>query len=225
MNLMKRITLLPSLFFILLFSQDLPDAWSQSYCTYDRAEVGAPGDYSFGFAVDNFALYSNDPDTVSYDERRFDIFAKLSIFRRMEVELKYSSPTAGLVAGKYQFLAGNVNVALKLGFGYMKGTRSGYITDYVFDFYPTLIMTKKLYKGIGLYLAPKCIYSIHPRDTREHSNREPRHIFQYGYGIGLMIGDKFRVMPEANWLFGNNRGVKYTVNQFGIGVNLKIGSS
>lgn len=224
MNLMPRITLLPVLFFIMLFSQDLPDAWSQSYCTYDRATVDAPGHYSFGFAVDNFALYSDDPDTVSYDERRFDIFAKLSISRRIEVELKYSSPTAGLVAGKYQFLAGRMNGAFKLGFGYMKGTRIGYVTDYVFDFYPTIIMSKKLYRQIGLYLAPKCIYSVHPRDTREHSNREPRHIFQYGYGIGLMIGDKFRIMPEANWLFGNNRGVRYTVNQFGIGVNLKIGS-
>lgn len=225
MELMKRIVVLLLLFFITLFSQALPDSWSQSYCTYDIAEVNAPGYYSFGFAVDNFALYSNDPDTVAYDERRFDLFAKLGIFRWLEVELKYSSPTAGLVAGKYQFLSGTVNAAFKLGFGYMKGTRIGYITDYVFDFYPTLIVSTKLYKEIGLYLAPKCIYSIHPRDTREHSNREPRHIFQYGYGIGLIIGNSFRIMPEANWVFGNNRGLKYTVNQFGIGVTLKIGSS
>ncbi len=212
---------LPMIFFV-LFAQNLPDVWSQSYCTYDVARVCEPGVYSFGFALDNFALYTNDPDTISYDTRRFDLFAKLGVLKRFEIEIKYSSPTAGVVAGKYQFLSGSVDAAVKMGFGYMKGTRTGFVTDYVFDFYPILMVSSKFYKEMGFYFAPKCIYSIHPRDTREHTQREPRQIFQYGYGIGLTIGNRFTFMPEANWLFGDNEGVKYTVNQFGIGVNLKI---
>lgn len=219
--MIKLIILLP-LFFTIIFSQNLPDVWSQSYCTYDIGEVYAPGEYSFGFSLNNYCIYTNDPDTVAYDERRFDIFAKLAVLKKTEIEIKYSYPTCGVISGKYQFWGNQINAAFKLGFGYMKGTRDSLITDYVFDFYPILIFSKRFNKNIGLYLVPKIIYSIHPRDRQEHSNREPRYIFQYGYGIGLFIGDRFVLMPEANWLFADNMGVKYTVCQFGIGVNLKI---
>lgn len=219
---MRKLVLILLLIIISLFAQNLPDVWSQSYCTYDIAEVHAPGEYSLGFAIDNFALYNGGADTAAYDTRRFDVFAKLGLFKNTEFEIKYSSPTCGLIAGKCHVDARVIDVAFKLGFGYMKGTRIGHITDYVYDFYPTLILSKQLSKTIKLYYAPKIIYSIHPRDRQEHSDREPRKIFQYGHGIGLSIGDGFILMPESNWLFADNMGVRYAVNQFGIGVNLKI---
>ena len=207
---------------IYLFCQHLPLEWSQSYCTYDIAEVHRPGEYSLGFAIDNFALYSDTNDSTAYDTRRFDIFAKLGIFRNAEFEIKFSSPTAGVIAGKYKCYAGVINAAVKMGFGYMKGTRVGFITDYVFDFYPTLIFSKQIFKKVRVYYVPRIIYSIHPRDRQEHSTREAHQIFQYGHGIGLSFGDDFTIMPEGNWLFGDNEGVEYTVNQFGVAVNLKI---
>lgn len=205
-----------------LFCQHLPLEWSQSYCTYDIAEVHRPGEYSLGFAIDNFALYGGASDSTAYDTRRFDMFAKLGIFRNAEFEIKFSSPTSGVIASKYKCYAGVINAAVKMGFGYMKGTRVGFITDYVFDFYPTLIFSKQIFKNVRVYYAPKIIYSIHPRDRQEHSTREPRQIFQYGHGIGLSFGDDFTIMPEGNWLFGDNEGIKYTVNQFGVAVNLRI---
>lgn len=207
---------------VLFFSQALPDVWSQSYCTYDIAELHRPGEYSLGFAIDNFTLYSDTNDSTAYDTRRYDIFAKLGVFRDAEFEIKFSSPTAGVIACKYKCYAGVIDAAVKIGFGYMKGTRIGFITDYVFDFYPTLIFSKRIFENIRVYYAPKIIYSIHPRDRQEHSTREPRHIFQYGHGIGLSFGNNFTIMPEGNWIFGNNEGTKYTVNQFGVGVNLRI---
>jgi len=185
---------------------------------YDR------GEYSLGFAVDNYTIYTDTPDSASYDTRRFDIFARLGILRNAELEIKYSSPTCGVVSGKYQFIDNYINTAFKLGFGYMKGTRVGKITDYVFDFYPTLLLSKDFSKNIGFFFAPKIIYSLHMKDRQEHSEREPRHIFQYGYGVGFVLGDRFAVLFEGNWLFGNNMGVEYTVNQFGLGVNLMIDS-
>lgn len=209
-----------------LFSQNFPSSWSQSYCTYDIAEVHESSEYSLGFGIDNYCIYNRPGehanDTVAYDNREFDLFAKLGLFKRTEVEIKYSYPTSGLVAIKYQFLNKYIDGALKLGFGYMKGTRTGFITDYVFDFYPTLILSKNLYKEITFYIAPKIIFSIHTRDRQEQSDRKPIYIFQYGYGVGLSIGDKFSILPETNWLFGNNSGVLYTVHQFGVGVNLRI---
>ncbi len=217
---MKKCVLL--LIFAILSAQNLPDVWSQSYCTYDMAEVCDPGKYILGFGVDNFALYTDDPDSVSYDERRFDIFARLGILRNTELEIKYSSPTCGVVSGKYQFIDSYISGAFKLGLGYMKGTRVGMITDYVFDFYPTFILGKNFSRNVGFFLAPKIIYSTHIKDRQEHSNREPRHVFQYGFAVGMAFGDRFAVLLESNWLFGNNMGVEYTVNQFGIGVNLKI---
>ncbi len=205
-----------------LFCQHLPLEWSQSYCTYEIAEVHRPGEYSLGFAIDNFALYSDTSDSTAYDTRRFDIFAKLGVFRDAEFEIKFSSPTAGVIAGKYKFCTGVIDAAVKIGFGYMKGTRIGFITDYVFDFYPTLILSKRIFENIRVYYAPRIIYSIHPKDRQEHSTREARHIFQYGHGIGLSFGNNFTIMPEGNWVFGDNEGTKYTVNQFGVGVNLRI---
>ena len=207
---------------ILLFCQDLPVEWSQAYGTYDIAEVHEPGDYSIGFAINNYALYSSSFDSIAYDTRRFDIFARIGIFRNAEFEVKFASPTSGNIAGKYKFWSGFLDVAIKLGFGYMKGTRVNYVTDYVFDFYPSILFTKKISNKIRVYYAPKIIYSIHPRDRREQSTRAPRYIFQFGHGLGIAIGNDFIIMPEGNWLFGENDGVGYTVNQFGLGVNLRI---
>ena len=222
MQIMRSLILLSFLLSLLLFSQDLPDSWSQSYGTYDIGIVYTSVAYSLGFALNNYCIYCHNGDTIAYDERRFDIFARLGVFKKTEMEIKYSYPTCGVVAIKYQFLEDYIDAALKLGFGYMKGTRAGLITDYVYDFYPTLIFSKNLYKSGMFYFAPKIIYSIHTRDRQEHSDRTPRHIFQYGFGIGFALGNNFVVFPETNWLWGNNEGLKYTVNQFGIGVNLKI---
>ncbi|KPK67473.1 hypothetical protein AMJ87_13315, partial [candidate division WOR_3 bacterium SM23_60] len=171
---MKNRIVIPLFLTLVLFAEQLPVEWSQSYCTYDNARVHETGQYSVGFAIDNFTLYDAEGDTIPYDTRRFDLFATLGILKRTEVEFKFSSPTAGVVAAKYQFLSSTINAALKLGFGYMKGTRTGYVTDYVLDFYPTLIVSGKIYKTVGFYVAPKIIYSVHPRDTREHSDRSPR---------------------------------------------------
>lgn len=206
----------------MLLGQQLPLEWSQSYSTYDIAGVHDPGAYSFGFAIDNYALYSSSSDSIAYDTRRFDIFARIGVFKNFEFEIKFSSPTSGVIAGKYKFWSGFLDAAFKIGFGYMKGTRIGFLTDYVFDFYPTLFFTRKISEKIKIYYAPRIIYSVHPRDRQEHSTREPRDIFQFGHGLGIAIGDDFMIMPEGNWLFGDNEGVKYTVNQFGLGVSLRL---
>ncbi len=221
---MQRITFLLSFFMCTIFSQSLPDTWSQSYCTYESAVSYIPGDYAFGFSINNFTLYTYDPDSFSYDTRRFDLFGRVGVFKNGEFEIKYSSPTCGVVSLKYQFWKSPIDAAFKFGFGYMKGTRRGFVTDYVFDFYPTFILTKKITEKIRLFYAPKIIYSIHLRDRQEHSERPPRYIFQYGHGLGLVIGDKFSILPESNWLFSDNMGIKYTVNQFGLGVIFKFSS-
>jgi hypothetical protein len=223
---MKRAVILFLLLCSIIFSQDFPISWSQSYCTYDLANVHEPGHYSLGFSLDNYCIYTphgeHSNDTIAYDQRRFDIFAKLGLFNKTELEIKYSYPTSGIIAFKYRFIKGYVDLAFKLGFAYMKCTRIGKITDYVFDFYPTFILSKEVFKNVKIFLAPKIIYSIHIKDRQEHSEREPRYIFQYGYGFGFSIGDKFSIIPETNWLFGNNMGAIYSVHQFGLGINLNI---
>jgi len=219
---MKKILMLSVLMVVALVGQNLPTSWSQSYCTFDLAETHDVGHYSLGFGIDNYCIYSSQGDTTAYDERRFDIFAKLGIFKKTELEIKYSYPTAGVFAFKYRFFGGSFNAAFKLGLGYMKGTRTGYITDYVFDFYPTLIFSKKIFRKINVHIAPKVIYSIHPRDRQEHSVRNPTQIFHYGLGLGMAFGDRFMILPETNWLIGNVDETNYVVNQFGIGVNLLI---
>lgn len=214
-----------TLYFLSLMTitgQCLPDDWSQSYCTYDIPEVLAPGKYSIGFAIDNYTIYSAESDTTAYDTRRFDIYAAYGLLKNMEVGVKFSYPTAGVIEVQYQLLHGRYTGGLKLGVGYMKGTRDGYITDYVYDIYPTLILGVRLNDMIRLYWAPKVIYSLHTRDRQEISDRQPVSILQYGHGMGFMIGDRFVFMPETNWLFGNNEGVYYTVNQFGIGIMIKF---
>jgi hypothetical protein len=211
---------------VFLFSQDFPTSWSQSYGTYDVANVHECRHYSLGFSLNNYCIYQQQGehagDTIAYDERRFDIFAKIRLLKNTEFEIKYSYPTSGILSLKYQFLNSCIDGALKCGFGYMKGTRVGKITDYVFDFYPTLIFSKNLFKEVSIFLAPKIIYSIHLKDRQEQSEREPRYIFQYGYGLGFSLGEKFSIMPETNWLFGNDEGKLYTVHQFGVGVNVRI---
>jgi hypothetical protein len=214
--------MLSILIFVPLFGQNLPVSWSQSYCTFDLAETHNPGQYSLGFGIDNYCIFSREGDTTAYDERRFDIFAKVGVMANSEIEVKYSYPTAGVIAFKYQFFRNPLQAAFKLGFGYMKGTRVGYITDYVFDFYPTLILNRRIRRSIRVYIAPKMIYSFHPRDRQEHSLREPTHIIHYGFGLGMAFGDRFRILPEFNWLFGNVNEADYIVSQFGIGVNLMI---
>lgn len=209
---------------VLLIAQHLPLEWSQSYGTYDRPVVHKPGGYSLGFSINNYAFYELDEDTDStaYDTRRFDIYARLGIFKNTEMEFKFSYPTCGVVSAKYLIAKGIAGIAIKTGFGYMKGTREGFITDYVLDFYPTVLVSYELTEYIVLYGAPKIIYSIHIKDQEEHSEREPRHIFQYGPGLGLALGNDFMVMIETNWLWGNNEGAKYIANQFGLGINVKI---
>jgi len=186
------------------------------------AETHEPGQYSLGFGIDNYCLFSRVYDTTAYDERRFDIFAKLGVINNGEFEVKYSYPTAGVLAFKYRFYTGFFDAAFKFGLGYMKGTRTGYITDYVFDFYPTCLFSKSIYRKIDVYFAPKMIYSIHPRDRQEHSSREPTHVFQYGFGLGVAFGDRFRILPEINWLYGSVNDADYIISQFGIGVSLLI---
>ncbi len=218
---MKKIIVL-MLPLILCSAQFLPDVWSQSYCTYDIAEVMPKNGYSLAFSISNYCLWSHDPDSVSYDQRRFDIFANIAIAEGFEFGIKYSYPTCGILEMKYQYLSKPMNGALKLGIGYMKGTRIGLITDYVFDIYPTVIFDKPITSNIGIYIAPKLIYSIHLRDRQEHSTRPPNYIFQYGLGLGLYFGSKFMIMPESNWLRGRKDG-DYTVNQFGIAAKLRFG--
>lgn len=217
---MKKLLLILSC--LSICAQDLPSSWSQSYSTYDIAESYLPDEYTIGFGIDNYCIYCFTGDTLNYDERKFDIWTRFGLFKKTEMEIKYSYPTCGLISLKYQFLQKYLTSAFKFGFGYMKGTREGLITDYVYDFYPTLLLNKNLFSNIKLYLAPKIIYSIHARDRQEHSDRPPRYIFQYGFGIGLALGKRFQLLPETNWLAGNNQGVRYIVNQFGIGANLKI---
>jgi hypothetical protein len=219
---MKKAIISLIAFSIPLFSHDFPLTWSQSYCTYDIAEALQSGEYSLGFGINNYCIWAPDGDTINYDERKFDIFANLGIFKHAEIEIKYSYLTSGLIAIKYQFFTKRISAAFKFGFGYMKGTRVNKITDYIFDFYPTLILSTHLTRNVALYFAPKAIYSLHIRDRQEQSDRAPGHIFQRGFGFGVAIGNEFSIRPETNWLFGNNEGVTYTVIQFGIGVNLKI---
>ncbi len=202
--------------------EDLPNSWSQSYSTYDRAGTKGAGHYAIGFGINNYCIYCKNGDTLNYDQRRFDLFAGYGLFKNIDFELKFSWPTAGIVSIKYRFIDASINGALKLGVGYMKGTREKIITDYVYDFYPTLIFSSHLNKSIQFFAAPKIIYSIHTRDRQEHSNRSPRYIFQYGLGIGITFGNEFLIIPESNWLLGNNSGTSYIVNQFGLGIEFKI---
>lgn len=209
--------------FISLTAQNLPHTWSQSYGTFDRAAVCRPGSYALGFSIDNYCLY--DPgrdDSVAYDERRFDLWARLGLFRNAEFELKFSSPTCAVLGMKYRFLDGGIAAAVKFGFGYMKGTRINYLTDYVYDFYPTLLFSTRRIGPIRFNLAPKMIYSIHQRDRQEHTTRPLRHIIQYGFGAGVELGEGFTIRPETNWLWADNEGVTYVVNQYGIGVDILI---
>lgn len=209
---------------LFLFAQTLPLEWSQSYSTYDRPVVHEPGGYSMGFSINNYAFYVSEEihDSTSYDTRRFDMYAQLGIFKNTELEFKFSYPTCGVISAKYLIARGTAGIAMKMGFGYMKGTRQGFITDYVVDLYPGILLSYTIARNIVLYGAPKVIYSIHIRDRQEPSDREPRHIFQYGPCIGVAVGDGFTVMVESNWLWGNNEGIRYTANQFGVGINVKI---
>ncbi|MGB9721185.1 MAG: hypothetical protein ACPL28_06900 [bacterium] len=208
------------IFFIL--TQNLPITWSQSYCTYDEAHGLGSGEYGLGFGIDNYCIYSGTNDTIAYDERRFDVWARTGIVKNFEFELKYSYPTAGVASIKYQLWDKMITSALKFGFGYMKGTRIGYVTDYVYDFYGTLLIEKNLTHGIEFLYTPKIIYSIHYRDRQEHSDRPPRKISHIGHCFGFALGTRIIFLPEINWLWGNNDGTHYMVNQFGIGANLKI---
>ncbi|MCX7994169.1 MAG: hypothetical protein N3A65_00110 [candidate division WOR-3 bacterium] len=210
--------------FLLLYliSQNLPFTWSQSYSTFDNPECLKPCEYSIGLGIDNYCIYSSTNDTIAYDERRFDIWVKAGIIKKIELQLIYSYPTAGLIALKYGWLNKRISCALKSGFGYMKGTRVGYITDYVYDFYGYLPVALELKKTIKLLYTPKFIYSMHYRDRQEHSDRPPRFIFHIGHCLGFSIGTKAEFIPEVNWMWGNNEGKKYMVNQFGIGINLRL---
>lgn len=202
-------------------AQNLPYSWSPSYCTYDLAGLYPPGVYGIGFGLDNFCIYAH-PDSLSWDEKRFDIWARCGIFKRTEFELKYSYPTSGLISVKWRLFEKTAGAALKLGAGYMKSTRVNMITDYIYDLYPSLIVSRRIYRSLALFIAPKLIYSYHVRDRQEHSHRQPRGIFHYGYGLGLALGENFKIMTETNWLWGKNGATDYMVNQFGLGVNLTI---
>ncbi len=205
-----------------IISQNLPFTWTQSYSTFDNAEYLNPGEYSIGFGIDNYCIYSRTHDTIAYDERRFDIWARTGLIKKLEFEMKYSYPTAGVLSIKYQLFEKIVVSAFKLGFGYMKGTRIGYITDYVYDLYGYFLLEKHLVKNIKFLYTPKFIYSMHFRDRQEHSDRPPRYISHFGHCFGLKIGRDIEFIPEINWLWGNNEGTKYIVNQFGLGINAKI---
>jgi hypothetical protein len=209
---------------MVLVAQALPLEWSQSYGTYDRPVVHDPGGYSLGFSINNYAFYvdESEEDSISYDTRRFDIFAQLGIVKNTELEFKISYPTCGVVSAKYLIAEDRAGIAVKIGFGYMKGTRAGFITDYILDFYPSMLLSYRFSEHIVIYGTPKMIYSIHIKDRREHSERQPTYISQYGPGIGVAIGTDFTIMVESNWLWGNNEGIPYTVNQFGVGVNAHI---
>ncbi len=207
---------------LIILNQNLPIGWSQSYCTFDQARVLNPNFYSLGFGFDNYCIYSSTHDTIAYDERRFDIWARIGILKRAEFELKYSYPTAGVISIKYLLFESIVAVALKSGFGYMKGTRTGYITDYVYDFYGNIFIEKCITNKIKFVYTPKFIYSMHFRDRQEHTDRPPNFIPQFGHCISLAIGKNFVMLPEANWLWGKNKEVNYMVNQYGLGVNISI---
>ncbi len=210
------------IFLLLIIGQNLPITWSQSYCTYDEASVLNSGEYSIGFGVDNYCIYSGTNDTIAYDERRFDIWARTAILKNLEFELKYSYPTAGVISIKRQLFKKFISSAFKFGFGYMKGTRVSYITDYVYDFYGTLFLEKEFFPELRFLYAPKFIFSMHYRDRQEHSTRPPRYISHLGHCFGLSLGRKFIFLPEINWLWGNNKDTEYMVNQFGLGINIKI---
>jgi hypothetical protein len=221
-NLLTLTILASAGIFTSLAAQNLAQTWTQSYGTYDQATAIKAGSYALGFSVNNYCLYDPNDDSTAYDERRFDLWARIGLFRNAEFELKFSSPTCAVLDLKYCFLNGSLNGAFKLGFGYMKGTRVNYLTDYVYDLYPTLLLTTRRFGPARLNLAPKMIYSIHQRDRQEHTTRPVRHIVQYGFGAGLELGEDFSIRPETNWLWADNEGVNYIVNQFGIGVQLLI---
>ncbi len=212
-------------FFVMMPGQNLPITWSQCYGTYDQSQALRSGSYALGFGINNFALY--DPpydlsDSVAYDERRFDIWGKYGLGRGWEFELKYASPTCLVMSAKRQLMTGPLGAAAKLGFGYMKGTRSNYLTDYVYDIYPGFILDRVITGSLRVYASPRALISIHQKDRQEHTTRPLRSITQYGFGLGLRLGSDFAVATESNWFWANNDGATYIVNQFGIGVNAAI---
>lgn len=205
-----------------LWGQNLPITWSQSYGSYDLARACRQGSYALGFGVNNFALYDPSDDSVAFDERRFDIWGKYGLGHQWEFELKYSHPTCLVLATKHELTALPFGSAVKLGFGYMKGTRANYLTDYVYDIYPGLILDHALAGPIRICVSPRAIFSIHQKDRQEHTQRPLRFIWQYGFGLGVRTEGDFAVALESNWFWANNEGVTYIVNQFGIGLNAVI---
>jgi len=222
MNYKCQIILACAGFFVILSGQTLPITWSQCYGTYDQPQVCLSGSYALGFGVNNFAMYDPDNDSVAYDERRFDIWGKYGLGQGWEFELKYAYPTCLVMAAKREFLSFPLGAAAKLGFGYMKGTRSNYLTDYVYDIYPGFILDRVITGSLRVYASPRAIISIHQKDRQEHTTRPMRFITQYGFGLGLRLGGDFAVATESNWFWANNEDVTYIVNQFGIGINAII---
>ncbi len=194
-----------------------------SYSTYELAPTLKPGTYKIGFATNNFYIFGDLADTVSYDLRTVDLFARMGLTERIDFGIKYSSPRAGLVSVKYQFLTRPIASSFSLGFGYMKATRvvrPDNLTYYLFDVYPALQFTKRFGSNFGCYGSIKSIISRYVEEDKS----DDWTVIHYGAGLGLLFGpERFHFMVEADYYKAQtNKHTTYIAGQSGIGVETQF---
>jgi hypothetical protein len=194
-----------------------------SYSNYDLAPTLKPGTYKIGFTTNNFYLFASLKDTISYDLRTLDLFARMGLTEKLDFGLKYSSPRAGLVSVKYQFLSRPIASSFSIGFGYMKATRvvrPVNLTYYLFDIYPSILFTKRVSRNFGFYGSLKSIISRYA----EEDNSDNWTVFHYGGGIGLLFGpERFHFMVETDYYKAlTNKKTTFIAGQSGIGVEAQL---
>lgn len=218
-----------SLFISISGLGELIGDWSSvaSYSGYDEAMVLEKGKGKIGFASSNFCIFGSRQDTTSYDTRTLDILGRLGIGNGMDIGFKYTSPRAGVLSIKYNFLRRPLLSSFSLGFGYMKATlmtEPENLTYYLFDIYPSLKFQKPLSSSISILASLNGIVSYYMEEDRYDR------FFNHYLGInsGLALGNKrFCFIPEANlykgrvyhydYIKGKEKEIPSIIVSFGIG--------
>ncbi len=214
------------------------------YSTFGSASSLDFKEGELGFGTSNFCIWGRPEDTLSYDTRTVDIFGRLGIGKKFEIEWRYGYPKAGRIALKKQLLSRYIKISPVLGFGYMKcsmredsiytrkwlGEKFA-VTYYMFDFYGELRFGKEIAEWIELITGVRYIHSFYYEENKidEYNTKN------MGGFIALSIGtDKFRFIPEVNHYYGStlyrykydheyrngeiiDKTIKFKVMNFGMG--------
>jgi len=217
---------------LLLFISGLGEPigdWSSvaSYSSYDEAMVLEKGEGKIGFASSNFCIFGSREDTTSYDTRTLDILGRLGVGNSMDIGFKYTSPRAGVLSIKYNFLKRSFLGSFSIGFGYMKATlmtEPENLTYYLFDIYPSLKFQKPLSSSIGILASLNGISSYYIEEDRY--DRFFNHYLGINLGLTLRKG-RFCFIPEVNiykgmtyhydYIKGEGREIPSVIVSFGIG--------